>query len=562
MNRAALIYPHQLFADHPALADAGEAVLIEEPLFFTQYAFHRQKLAYHRATMRVYAERLRKQGVQVRYVEAAELADTGQIAPLLARWKIRQVTFVDPCDDWLEQRLTVALAEHGIKATMLEDPAFLTPRKLLDDFTRDKRKLFFTEFYIAQRKRLGLLLDPSGKPLGGQWSFDPENRKKLPKGVAVPPSILDAKLGSALPGSALPGSAVSSSAKLGGASVARSNVPRGATAPRALARGTAAAAEASTNSAVPADAAREALDYVRHSFPKTLGHGDSLPYPLDHAAAERWLHEFLAVRLPAFGDYEDAISQRHTQLFHSVLTPMLNIGLLTPRQVYEAACDRAADSLAAYEAGDGGGDVPLNSLEGFVRQVIGWREYVRLVYRWRGRRQRTRNFWGLDRPMPAAFYDGSTGIEPVDHVIRQVLRTGYCHHIERLMILGNFLLLCDVAPDAVYQWFMELFIDAYDWVMVPNVYGMSQFADGGMMTTKPYISGSAYVLKMSDFAKGPWCPVWDALYWRFIDRHSDFFRSNPRMAVMVKMKEKLGAKMVEHHRVADRFLAACSFAAH
>lgn len=557
MNRAALIYPHQLFADHPALADAGEAVLIEEPLFFTQYAFHRQKLAYHRATMRVYAERLRKQGVQVRYVEAAELADTGQIAPLLARWKIRQVTFVDPCDDWLEQRLTVALAEHGIKATMLEDPAFLTPRKLLDDFTRDKRKLFFTEFYIAQRKRLGLLLDPSGKPLGGQWSFDPENRKKLPKGVAVPPSILDAKLGSALPGSAL-----SSSAKLGGASVARSNVPRGATAPRALARGTAAAAEASTNSAVPADAAREALDYVRHSFPKTLGHGDSLPYPLDHAAAERWLHEFLAVRLPAFGDYEDAISQRHTQLFHSVLTPMLNIGLLTPRQVYEAACDRAADSLAAYEAGDGGGDVPLNSLEGFVRQVIGWREYVRLVYRWRGRRQRTRNFWGLDRPMPAAFYDGSTGIEPVDHVIRQVLRTGYCHHIERLMILGNFLLLCDVAPDAVYQWFMELFIDAYDWVMVPNVYGMSQFADGGMMTTKPYISGSAYVLKMSDFAKGPWCPVWDALYWRFIDRHSDFFRSNPRMAVMVKMKEKLGAKMVEHHRVADRFLAACSFAAH
>ncbi len=557
MNRAALIYPHQLFADHPALADAGEAVLIEEPLFFTQYAFHRQKLAYHRATMRVYAERLRKQGVQVRYVETAELADTGQIAPLLARWKIRQVTFVDPCDDWLEQRLTVALAEHGIKATMLEDPAFLTPRKLLDDFTRDKRKLFFTEFYIAQRKRLGLLLDPSGKPLGGQWSFDPENRKKLPKGVAVPSSILDAKLGSALPGSA-----VSSSAKLGGASVARSNVPRGATAPRALARGTAAAAEASTNSAVPADAAREALDYVRHSFPKTLGHGDSLPYPLDHAAAERWLHEFLAVRLPAFGDYEDAISQRHTQLFHSVLTPMLNIGLLTPRQVYEAACDRAADSLAAYEAGDGGGDVPLNSLEGFVRQVIGWREYVRLVYRWRGRRQRTRNFWGLDRPMPAAFYDGSTGIEPVDHVIRQVLRTGYCHHIERLMILGNFLLLCDVAPDAVYQWFMELFIDAYDWVMVPNVYGMSQFADGGMMTTKPYISGSAYVLKMSDFAKGPWCPVWDALYWRFIDRHSDFFRSNPRMAVMVKMKEKLGAKMVEHHRVADRFLAACSFAAH
>jgi deoxyribodipyrimidine photolyase-related protein len=281
-----------------------------------------------------------------------------------------------------------------------------------------------------------------------------------------------------------------------------------------------------------------------------LGDGESLPYPVDHAGAERWLRDFIAVRLPAFGDYEDAISQRHTQLFHSVLTPMLNIGLLTPKQVYEAALERAG----SRPDGDSGA-VPLNSLEGFVRQVIGWREYVRLVYRWRGRRQRTRNFWSLDRSMPAAFYDGSTGIEPVDHVIRQVLRTGYCHHIERLMILGNFLLLCDVSPDAVYQWFMELFIDAYDWVMVPNVYGMSQFADGGLMTTKPYISGSAYVLKMSDFAKGPWCPVWDALYWRFIDRQSEFFRSNPRMAVMVKMKEKLGAKLAEHHRVADRFLA-------
>jgi len=123
------------------------------------------------------------------------------------------------------------------------------------------------------------------------------------------------------------------------------------------------------------------------------------------------------------------------------------------------------------------------------------------------------------------------------------------------MILGNFLLLCDVRPDAVYQWFMELFVDAYDWVMVPNVYGMSQYADGGLMTTKPYISGSSYVLKMSDFKKGPWCAVWDAHYWRSIDRHADFFAANPRMAVMAMMKDKLGGKMKEHHRVADEFLA-------
>lgn len=142
----------------------------------------------------------------------------------------------------------------------------------------------------------------------------------------------------------------------------------------------------------------------------------------------------------------------------------------------------------------------------------------------------------------------------MDNVIRKVLKTGYCHHIERLMVLGSFFLLCEIHPNAVYRWFMELFIDAYDWVMVPNVYGMSQYADGGGMTTKPYICGSSYILKMSDHKKGSWCPIWDALYWRFIDLHADFFASNRRMAMMVKIKEKLGSKMTEHHDVAEKFL--------
>jgi deoxyribodipyrimidine photolyase-related protein len=156
--------------------------------------------------------------------------------------------------------------------------------------------------------------------------------------------------------------------------------------------------------------------------------------------------------------------------------------------------------------------------------------------------------------MPAAFYDASTGIEPVDHVIRRVLRTGYCHHIERLMILGNFMLLCDIQPDAVYQWFMELFIDAYDWVMVPNVYGMSQYADGGLITTKPYISGSSYVLRMSDFTRGEWCAIWDALYWRFVDTHADFLSANPRMSLMVRQRDRLGARLRDLRNLAEDFL--------
>jgi deoxyribodipyrimidine photolyase-related protein len=179
---------------------------------------------------------------------------------------------------------------------------------------------------------------------------------------------------------------------------------------------------------------------------------------------------------------------------------------------------------------------------------------MRGVYHFLGREQRCSNYWNHQRKIPAEFYTGTTGIEPIDTVIRRVLQHGYCHHIERLMVLGNFMLLCEIHPDEIYRWFMELFVDAYDWVMVPNVYGMSQHADGGLITTKPYISGSAYILKMSDFKKGPWCAVWDALYWRFIDRHRDFFSKNPRMSVMVSQCNRLGPKLTEHHRVAEKFL--------
>ncbi|MFM7740297.1 MAG: FAD-binding domain-containing protein, partial [Planctomycetota bacterium] len=192
---------------------------------------------------------------------------------------------------------------------------------------------------------------------------------------------------------------------------------------------------------------------------------------------------------------------------------------------------------------------------GFIRQVIGWREYIRGVYHVYGRKQRCGNAWGHRRKLPASFYDGTTGIEPVDEVIRSVLKYGYCHHIERLMILGNFMMLCEIEPDEVYRWFMELFVDAYDWVMVPNVYGMSQHADGGLMTTKPYISGSAYVLKMSNFKRGPWCEIWDGLYWRFIAKHREFFAKNPRMSVMAKQCDRMGEKLDRHVEVAGRYLA-------
>jgi deoxyribodipyrimidine photolyase-related protein len=170
---------------------------------------------------------------------------------------------------------------------------------------------------------------------------------------------------------------------------------------------------------------------------------------------------------------------------------------------------------------------------------LGWREFIHGVYLHAGSKQRTRNFWGFERAMPPSFYNASTGIEPVDHSIRSLLQNAYNHHIERLMVLSNFMLLCEIHPDAVYRWFMEMYIDAYDWVMVPNVYGMGQFADGGLMSTKPYLSSSNYILKMSNFRADPsWTEPWDALYWRFMSTHREFFLRNPRSAMMIRQWER------------------------
>jgi deoxyribodipyrimidine photolyase-related protein len=234
-------------------------------------------------------------------------------------------------------------------------------------------------------------------------------------------------------------------------------------------------------------------------------------------------------------------------LHHSVLTPYLNTGLLTPKQVLEKI-------LKAYQQQA----APLNSVEGFIRQIIGWREFIRGVYEAVGTKQRTTNYWKFTRKIPASFYDGTTGIAPVDDTIKKLLATGYSHHIERLMVLSNFMLLCEFDPDEVYRWFMELYIDAYDWVMVPNVYGMGQFADGGLMCTKPYISGSNYIFKMSDYKKGaPWAATWDALFWRFMHVHRSFFLQNPRLGMLIRTFDKMPAqKQQDLLQSAEEFLTA------
>ncbi len=480
MYEVNIIFPHQLFEHSPLLKNKLPFYLVEESLFFNQYAFHKQKIAFHRATMKFYEHYLNSKGQEVHYIEAlSPLSDITALIGHLKKQNTHTIHYIEPVDDWLKKRIQNACNKHSINCKAYKTPAFLNSRDELQSFFKpDKKKYSQTSFYSWQRKKHHILLEEDQKPVGGKWSFDKENRKKYPKSK-TPPKV---------------------------------EFPE------------------------TDEFYKEALQYVGDNFGNNPGHLTDTPlYPTNFRDSHKWLQQFFEKRFEAFGHYEDAIVAGEHFLHHSVLTPMLNTGLITPKEVVKNALNYAAEN-----------DIPLNSTEGFIRQIIGWREFIRGLYETKGVTQRTTNYWNFTRSIPGSFYDATTGIEPVDITIKKVLQTGYCHHIERLMVLGNFMVLCEFHPDEVYRWFMELFIDAYDWVMVPNVYGMSQFADGGLMATKPYISGSNYLMKMSDFPKGKWQEIWDALFWRFMHVHRDFFTQNPRLGMLIKSFDKMKAEKQKH----------------
>ncbi|MFT6863013.1 MAG: deoxyribodipyrimidine photolyase-related protein [Akkermansiaceae bacterium] len=486
----ALVFPHQLFPSHPALADGCPVLLVEDPLFFgtdpeQPLAFHAKKLILHRASMKRWADGREN----LTYLELPESPTrTDLLLEDHVPKDVETLVYVDTVDFLIERRLERFASKRGLELRKLPSPMFLTPDDWMTDLMDGMKKPFMKTFYEAQRKRLNLLLEADGSPLGGKWSYDAENRKKLPKKEPVPEPYS-------------PGCH---------------------------------------------DEVKAAREWVAERFPDAPGSRENFTFPSSRREALCAMSLFFEERFELFGDFEDAISTRVRVMFHSVLTPPLNIGLITPEEIVEAAMDAAEKNAK----------IPLNSLEGFIRQIIGWREFMRIIYLRHGVMERKENFWKFTREMPAAFYDGTTGIAPVDHTIHALLEDGYTHHIERLMVLGNFMLLCRIHPDAVYRWFMELFIDAYDWVMVPNVYGMSQFADGGVFSTKPYISGSNYIRKMSDFPKGDWCEVWDGLYWTFIEDHRDFFAAQYRLAMMPRLLDKMAdEKRAGHRKKADEFIA-------
>jgi deoxyribodipyrimidine photolyase-related protein len=442
IEKISLIFPNQLFMEHPSIEKDREIYLVEEGRYFTDFNFHKKKLVLHRASMKAYADLLEEKGLKVHYNDYKN--------DWRSFLKGKRISMVRPYDSKLESELPDQIQFH-------ESPSFIG-----GELKKGKRYLM-ASFYRKQREDTGILMDAIG-PMGGKLSFDAENRKKLPRNHE-PPDVM----------------------RFGNTYI------------------------------------DEAIDYVNENFPDNPGKAEDFFYPVTHGEARKLLDQFVSERLELFGDYQDAISKEHDFIYHSLLSSSLNIGLLTPDEILKEVEDS---------------DAPLNSKEGFIRQVLGWREFILKIYLKEGKFQRTNNHFGHFRKLPDSFYNASIGVDPIDDVVEKVSRNAYAHHIERLMVLGNYMLLNEYDPDDIYRWFMEMFIDAYDWVMVPNVYGMSQYADGGLMSTKPYFSSSNYILKMSDFGKGDWCQKWDDLFWDFIEKHQEEFSKNPRMSLMVKQLER------------------------
>jgi deoxyribodipyrimidine photolyase-related protein len=468
-----LVLGNQLFPMEWANSIPTQTVFMaEDHELCSHFRYHKHKLILFLSAMRSYADALRGEGKNVHYTALLPDAPATSFEEKLNRFvkekKLEVLHVFEIEDKFFEARIRAFCQTQGLKLVEHASPLFLTPRSEFAHYLSSVKKPFMKSFYERQRKRLNVLMTAKGEPIGGKWSFDEDNRKKLPKGISIPPPPM----------------------------------------------------------AAWSNHTKEVVKLVDQRFALHPGNSADFWLPTTRSQALEWLNRFTSHCLGPFGPYEDAIASQHPFVFHSVISPVLNLGLITPMEVIECVAKAQKPSI------------PLSSVEGFIRQVIGWREFIRGIYQHYSEKQDTSNFWGHHRKLSPAWYNGTTGIAPLDHTIQQVVKYGYCHHIERLMVLGNLFLLCEIDPVEVHAWFMELFVDSSDWVMGPNVYGMALFSDGGVFATKPYICASNYLLKMSDYKKGPWCEEVDALFWSFLEKHSPFFSKNPRLNMLVKTHSK------------------------
>jgi len=431
---------------------------------------HKLKILHFLSSMRSYNDLLKSKGFETDYYDCKNnFSDKyeDKLRKSIKESKPKRVFSFEVEDKPFEKKLNKIVKEIGLERVIVTSPMFLNSRDDFKKYLENKKKPLMANYYKMSRIKFDLLVKDE-KPVGGKWSFDKDNRKKLPQTVKLPKRLV--------------------------------------------------ASETKHTKVLK--------KFINTTFENHPGNTENFWLPTTHKESTEWLDDFLIEKLNLFGDYEDAVSQRDNILFHSALSPLINSGLITPEKI--------VDRLKKLKT-----KVNLNSLEGYIRQVIGWREFMRGIYQNYSTEMEKGNFFKHKRKFKKEWYSGETGIPPLDHSIKNALKYGWTHHIERLMVLSSLMNLCEIEPKQVYKWFMEMFIDSSEWVMVPNVYGMGLFSDGGIFATKPYICGSSYYLKMMDFKKGEWCETVDGLYWRFINKNRKFFSSNPRLNMMVSVYDKM-----------------------
>ena len=472
-NNTFVILGNQLF-DPQLLKNKGcEQVFMAEDFGLCTYEkHHKLKIYLFLCAMREYKDELSQEDIRVHY-QQLDIENKSYVASLLDflnEGKITHINFFEIEDKVFEGQMYEELEKNKISFEVHQSPMFFLSRKEFELEVGDKENLRMAGFYQRVRKQFGVLLDKDNKPLGGKWSLDEENRKKIPKDAVIPemPEL-------------------------------QNSVYHG-----------------------------EICSLVKEHFEDHPGNLDNVWFPVNRRDAENCFDDFLRVRMSNFGAYEDAMVEGENFLFHSGLSAAMNIGILSPITVVEKV-------LASAEKFN----FPLNSVEGFIRQIIGWREFIRGVYQTKGDYQASRNYWNHEKKLTDSWYEGSTGIVPLDDCIKSTLQDGYAHHIPRLMVISNLMNLCEIDPKQIYKWFMEMYIDSSEWVMVPNVFGMATYADGGIMSTKPYTCGSNYMLKMSNYKKGDWCDVVDGLYWRFTEKNRSFYEANARLALQIRALDRM-----------------------
>ena len=438
---------------------------------------HKLKLILFLSSMRSYADELKKNKFKVNYIDLKKdfkISYEKKLENFIKKNKFEELISFEIEDKFFEKKISTLCKKNKIKLTFIQSPMFLNSRDEFKNYLSKTKKPFMANFYKIARAKTDILME-NNKPKGGKWSFDEDNRKKLPKDIKIPEMI----------------------------------------------------------TAKETKHTKVLKQQINTIFKNHPGQVDNFWLPTTYDDAVKWLDYFIIKKFNLFGDYEDAVDTNNNFLFHSALSPMINLGLLTPELIIERV--RKVENK-----------IKINSYEGYIRQIIGWREFIRGIYQNYDQQLEENNFFQHKNSLTKKWYDGTTGLDPLDHSIKNAQKYGYTHHIERLMVLCNIMNLCEIKPNEVYNWFMEMFVDSSDWVMSPNVYGMGLFSDGGIFSTKPYICGSSYFMKMMNFKRGNWNDIMDGLYWRFINKNRKFFQSNPRLNMMVNIYDKMNTERKNH----------------